>query len=83
MFRFLLKRKMAVGLFVVFIFMFGLYASLKLDRELFPPVSFDQAIVMIDTEDMPATDVEQFVTEPIEEAIEGINGIDDYYSTSM
>lgn len=82
MLRFLLKRKIIVGLFITFVFVFGFISLSKLDKEILPPVSFGQTIIMVESEDMPATDVEQFVTEPIEKAINGIKGVESYHSTS-
>ena len=82
MLSFLLKRKRIIGLFVTFIFVLGIYSFTKLDKELFPPLTFDQALVMVETDEMPAVDVEQFVTKPIEQAIESIEGVESYQSTS-
>lgn len=82
MFRFLLKRKLIVGLFITFIIIFGLYSFMKIDKELFPPISFDQSMVLIETEDMPATDVEQMVTEPIEKMLDSLEGVKNYESSS-
>lgn len=81
-FRFLLKRKIIVGLFVSFILIFGLYSFMKLDKELFPKITFDQAMVLIETDDMPATDVEKMVSEPIEKALDDIEDVDNYESSS-
>ncbi|MGM8211523.1 efflux RND transporter permease subunit [Virgibacillus sp. W0430] len=82
MLSFLLKRKVIVGLFISFIFVFGFYGFTKLDKELFPPISFDQALIMIETEDMPAADVEQFISKPIEQSIGSLKGVERYRSTS-
>ncbi|MGM8364925.1 efflux RND transporter permease subunit [Virgibacillus sp. W0181] len=82
MLDFLLRRKLIVGLFVAFIFIFGFYGFTKLDKELFPPISFDQAIVMIETEEMPAADVEQLITKPIEQSMDGVKGVESYHSSS-
>ncbi|MFD2130835.1 efflux RND transporter permease subunit [Pseudogracilibacillus auburnensis] len=82
MLRFLLKRKIIVMLFVIFIFGYGLYGITKLDKELFPPISFDQTLIMIETEDMPAEDVEQFITIPIEQSLDSMQDVNDYESTS-
>src|SRR5699024_5301697 len=81
-FRFLLKRKTIVGLFITFIFIFGAFGLMRLDKELFPPITFDQAMVNVETEDMPATDVEEFITQPLETALDGVDGVKGYESTS-
>src|SRR5690625_3721090 len=82
MLQFLLKRKIIVGLFIAFIFGFGFYGINNLDKELFPPVSFNQTMIIIETDEMPAEDVEQFVTIPAERVLENIKGVESYESTS-
>ncbi|RPF53872.1 efflux RND transporter permease subunit [Aquisalibacillus elongatus] len=81
--KFLLNRKILVGLITVFIFMIGGYAVFKLDQELFPPIDMDGAYVYAITEDLPATEVERSVTTPIEQQLSGIDGIDNITSTSF
>lgn len=80
--RLLLKRKIIVGLFISFIFGLGFYGVNNLDKELFPSVTFNQALIVIETEEMPAEDVEQFVTIPIEHVLESMKGVDSYESTT-
>ena len=82
MLQFLLKRKIIVGLFIAFIFGFGFYGISNLDKELFPPVTFNQAMIIVETEEMPAEDVEQFVTIPVEQALDSIKGVEGYESTT-
>ncbi|MBA4538363.1 hypothetical protein H1Z61_14785 [Bacillus aquiflavi] len=53
-----------------------MYPLKKLDKELLPSVSFDHTIVVVEIKDMPATDVEQFVSKPIEQVLTGISGND-------
>src|SRR5699024_2804772 len=75
-------RKIIVGLFISFVLIFGLYACFKMDKELFPKINFDQSMVLIETKDMPATDVEDMVSKPIENALDGIRGVESYESSS-
>ncbi|MDY0409649.1 efflux RND transporter permease subunit [Paracerasibacillus soli] len=82
MLQFLLKRKKIIGLLVGFIFLLGTYATMKMDVELFPKIDFDQAIVMIDTDELPATDVEQLVTIPTEQMLTNVAGVKSYQSSS-
>src|SRR5699024_6945153 len=58
------------------------YAFFKMDKELFPKINFDQSMVLIETKDMPATDVEDMVSKPIENALDGIRGVESYESSS-
>lgn len=67
---------------VGFIFLLGTYATMKMDVELFPKIDFDQAIVMIDTDELPATDVEQLVTIPTEQMLTNVAGVKSYQSSS-
>src|SRR5699024_4629903 len=83
MLRFLLQRKIIVGLSIVFIFIAGIYGINRLDKELFPNVEFNQTIVQLETDEMPAEDVEQFVTIPVEKALEQIDGVNGYESSTM
>lgn len=82
MMEFILKRKIAVGLLVVFVFMIGLYSLNKLDQELMPPISFDMTIVQVDAGEMPVLDVEDKVTKPIEQILSGLDGVDSHSSAT-
>ncbi|WP_100406078.1 efflux RND transporter permease subunit [Bacillus solitudinis] len=80
--NFLLERKLIVGLLVVFVLAIGLYSTTKLDQELMPPITMDGAAIQVEAGDMGALDVEQRITEPIEQTLEGIDGIISFESTS-
>jgi len=80
--KFLLKRKIIVGLFIIFIFGLGFYSMSNLDKELFPSVKFNQSLIMIETEEMPAEDVEQFITIPVENILDNTEGVKNYEATS-
>lgn len=82
MLRFLLKRKIIISLFTLFVFVSGIYGVVKLDKELFPAITFDQSLIFIETNDMPAEDVEQFVTIPVEQVLDGMQQVEHYESTS-
>lgn len=80
--EFLLNRKILVGLVTVLIFIVGVYATLKLDQELLPAVELDGAIVYAYADDLPATEVERAITTPLEQEIQGIDGVASIRSTS-
>lgn len=82
MMEFILRRKIAVGLLVVFVFMIGLYSLNKLDQELMPPISFDMTIVQVDAGEMPVLDVENKITKPIEQILSGLDGVDSHSSAT-
>ncbi|GGF23784.1 multidrug transporter AcrB [Halobacillus andaensis] len=80
--RFIVKRKILVGLMVVLIFLLGSYALLKLDQELFPEVTMDGAYIEIYAGDTAAIEVERSITTPLEQQMEGIEGVEDINSTT-
>lgn len=80
--RFLLKRKIIVGLLIAFILMIGSYSVIKLDKELFPSMNFGGAFAEVYASDLPATEVEESITIPIEQALLAIDGVDDVQSSS-
>ncbi|QOY36570.1 efflux RND transporter permease subunit [Anaerobacillus isosaccharinicus] len=80
--RFLIGRKKIVVLMVLFIFMIGVYTAGKLDRELFPSISFDGAVIYANAGQMSTLDVEQQVTKPIEQVLQNIKGIKSINSSS-
>ena len=59
--KFLLKRKIIVGLLVTFILLIGGYSIFKLDKELFPNINYGGAMAEIYAGDLPATEVEAIV----------------------
>jgi multidrug efflux pump subunit AcrB len=81
--RFLIARKKLVLLMVLFIFMIGIYSAGKLDRELFPSISFDGVAIYANAGQMTTVDVEEQVTKPIEEVLQNIKGIKTYTSSSL
>lgn len=82
MIKFIAKRKILIGLATVLILLLGSYGLSKLDEELLPDVKFDGAYVTIYAGDMAAAEVERKVTTPIEQAIQGIENVEDIYSTT-
>ncbi len=80
--RFIIERKILVSLLVVLILVLGIQSILKLDRELLPSVNMDGAFVDIMAGDMSALDVEQTITNPLENEIKGIDGVENVASTS-
>ncbi|MEI5907491.1 efflux RND transporter permease subunit [Bacillus spongiae] len=81
--KFILNRKILVGLLVLFILAIGSYSVFQLDRELFPEMDFDSAFVEIDAGDMAAIEVERTITTPIEKQLLSINGVTDVHSTTI
>src|SRR5690625_1367673 len=80
--KFLLKRKLIVGLFITLILGLGLYSMTNLDKELFPSVTFNQTLIKIETKEMPAQDEKQLVTIRVEEILENMEDVKHYEATS-
>lgn len=80
--EFIVKKKVLVGLLTVLIIALGSYAVVKLDKEIMPSVGMDGAYVMINAGDMAAIDVEQIITSPLEQKLEGIEGVEEIRSTT-
>ncbi|GAA0466428.1 efflux RND transporter permease subunit [Alkalibacillus silvisoli] len=80
--KFIIQRKILVGLLVAFIVMVGSYAVTKLDRELLPTIDMNGAIVEVMAGDMPASEVENSITNTLESQLQGIDGVDGTYSTT-
>ncbi|MCF6139213.1 efflux RND transporter permease subunit [Pseudalkalibacillus berkeleyi] len=75
-----MERKIIVGLLFVFVLITGTFATLKLDKELMPPVDFDGAFIDVMAGEMNAAEVERIITNPIEQKLSGIEGVEDVNS---
>ncbi|MCT2534472.1 efflux RND transporter permease subunit [Aquibacillus koreensis] len=80
--KFIVQRKILVGLMVVLVFFVGSFAIMKLDKELMPSITFDGAYVNIDAGEMSAIEVERNITNPLEKQILGIDGVEGVQSVS-
>ncbi|MCF6411314.1 efflux RND transporter permease subunit [Pseudalkalibacillus salsuginis] len=78
----LLKRKIIVGLLFVFVLITGSFATIKLDKELMPPVDFDGAFIDVMAGEMNAFEVERLITIPVEQRLSGIEGVEEVNSTT-
>jgi multidrug efflux pump subunit AcrB len=80
--KFIVQRKILVGLMVVLVLLIGSYGVLKLDKELLPSIQMDAAYVEINAGEMPAIEVERTITTPLEKKIVGIDGVEEVESTT-
>ncbi|PWW28933.1 HAE1 family hydrophobic/amphiphilic exporter-1 [Cytobacillus oceanisediminis] len=76
------QRKILVGLMTVLILAIGSYSIFELDKELMPPVTMDGAYVEISAGEMAAIEVERSITNPLEQQIRGIDGVEGTDSTT-
>lgn len=80
--KMLLKRKLLVGLMVVFVVMVGSYSIGKMGKELFPPITMDYTAVYIQAGEMAAIDVEERITIPVEQTISNVDGVESIESNT-
>ncbi|MDQ0214438.1 HAE1 family hydrophobic/amphiphilic exporter-1 [Oikeobacillus pervagus] len=80
--KFIVQRKILIGLMVVLIMVFGSIATLKLDKELLPDVGLDGAFVEISAGEMSAIEVERTITNPIEQKVKALDGVESIHSTT-
>ncbi|WP_338036945.1 efflux RND transporter permease subunit [Metabacillus litoralis] len=82
MLQFIVKRKILVSLVTVLVLIVGGYSLLKLDKELMPAIEFDGAYVDVSAGELSAIEVERTITNPLEQRIQGIDGVEDTSSTT-
>ncbi|MBM7660973.1 HAE1 family hydrophobic/amphiphilic exporter-1 [Bacillus mesophilus] len=80
--KFLVERKILIGLMVVFVLLVGSYSLTKVDKELMPPIDFDAAYVNVNAGEMAAIEVERTITTPLEQKILGLDGVEGVDSTT-
>ncbi|MFF0470083.1 efflux RND transporter permease subunit [Micromonospora zamorensis] len=80
--RFSLANRALVALFAVVITAFGLFAVPSLKQQLLPSLEFPAAFIVAPYPGAGPEIVESQVTEPIENALQGIPGLDQVTSTS-
>ena len=78
--RFFLSRRLLVHLTVVSLLLGGVVSALRVQREGFPSVTINRIVVSAVLAGADSRDVETKVTLPIEDAIEGIDGVDEVRS---
>ncbi|MGN7298516.1 efflux RND transporter permease subunit [Ferdinandcohnia sp. SAFN-114] len=80
--KFIVQRKILISLMIFLVTVVGSYSLLKVDKELMPPVKLDGAFVEIYAGEMAAIEVERTITNPIEQKILAIEGVEGVQSTT-
>lgn len=80
--KFIVRRKILIGLMTALILLVGSFSIINLDKELLPSLDFDGAYVEINAGDMAAIEVEREITSPIERQINSIEGVEEITSTT-
>lgn len=75
-------RHVLVNLITVFVLIGGVIALDRMDREELPDITFNVVRISTNYPGASATDIEYFITRPIEEALDGMDGIQKIESTS-
>ncbi len=81
--RFLLKNNLFVHYLSLILVLLGVFSLFKIRREARPNVDFDRIAVSVYYNGAAAGDVEELVLKPIEDEIDGIDGIKEYRSTAF
>ena len=77
-----LRRQSVTILVVLLVLAGGVFTYNQLERELFPEIEFPNIFILTLFPSANPETVEREVTEPIEEAIDGIQGLKEIQSTS-
>ena len=80
--RLALRRRSVTMLVVILILVAGVYTYQNLQRELFPDIEFPNITVLTVYPNANPETIEREVTKPIEEAIDGIDGLKEIASSS-
>ncbi|MDP8253511.1 MAG: efflux RND transporter permease subunit [Candidatus Kaelpia aquatica] len=82
--EFSVKHSLLINLISVFILIAGFYTLFisKIKKEAFPEVSFDTVIITTAYPGAAPNEVEKLVTTPIEKELKGVDGIEEFSSSS-
>ena len=75
-------QKRAVIVVVLLLCVLGIYSAIRLPTAIFPNTDFPRIVIVVDNGDAPADQMLVTVTQPIEEAMNGIPGIQRIKSTT-
>lgn len=80
--RFSIRNKLIIGSFTIFLIFWGVYSLTRLPIDAVPDITNNQVQVITSAPSQSATDIERFVTFPIEQAVATIPGITEVRSFS-
>ncbi len=75
-----IDNPVAANILMLFFIIGGLYWSTQIKQEVFPEFTIDQVIVSVEYPGASPEEIEKGILLPIEEAIDGLDGIDDVIS---
>src|SRR4051812_11561602 len=80
--RFISIQKRSVIVTILLVCILGIYAAFQLPTAIFPNTDFPRVVVTVDNGDVPADQMLATITQPIEEAMNGIPNIQRIKSTT-
>ena len=80
--RFSIRNKLIVGLMVLGLISWGIYALSKLPIDAVPDITTNQVVVLTQTPALAAQEVEQYITAPIELSLTNVQGVEEIRSVS-
>ncbi len=80
--RFSVRNPVLANLLMVTLTLLGVLAYIQIPRELMPKIPFNWAFITTVYPNVPAEDIEQLVTIPLEDAITNVDGVDEVSSIS-
>ncbi|MCK5683336.1 efflux RND transporter permease subunit [bacterium] len=80
--KFSVKQPVLTNMIIILVLIAGLYFYFTMGRELLPLISVDKIVISTVYPGATSEEIEKLITQPIEEEISGIDGIDDIISVS-
>lgn len=80
--RFAVRNPVFANLLMVTLTVLGVLSFTQIPREMMPKIPFNWAFIVTSYPNVPAEEVEQLITIPIEDAIADVDGVDEINSTS-
>ena len=79
---FSIKQKLVIGFFVLILILFGIYSAVKLPIDAVPDITNNQIQIITSSPTLSATEVERFITYPVEIAMKSLPDIIEMRSIS-
>ena len=80
--KWFIDNPVAANILMLFLIIGGLYLSTKIKQEVFPEFTIDEVIVQVAYPGASPEEIEKGILLPIEEAVDGLDGIDEITSTA-
>ncbi len=81
--EFSVKHSLFVNLLSLFLLLAGIFAIFRMQREAYPPVSFDRVVINTIYAGAPSEEVEKLVTIPLERELKKVDEVETVNSSSL